>query len=113
MAIGPKESLGWPKSSLENAWEIKAEFLGPRAEGCPQEMCVFKGTFRWAGEGFEYEPPKWGKCPSERPAAITAPTLDKGFLVHFARFDFLFAGFDSAAVFANGAAAKHAASTFA
>ena len=55
-ATGPKGSLEWLKSCLESAWEIKAEFLGPQAEGCSQEIRILNRTLRWTGQGLEYEP---------------------------------------------------------
>ena len=54
--IGPMKSLEWLQKGLEQAWEIKSEFLGPRTEGCVEEMRVLNRVLRWTSKGLEYEP---------------------------------------------------------
>ena len=54
--VGPNKSLRWLKVKMEEIYEIKAEFLGPKVEGAQTEVRVLNRTIRWTDEGLEYEP---------------------------------------------------------
>ena len=41
---------------IQEIYEIKAEFLGPKVEGAQTEVRVLNRTIRWTDEGLEYEP---------------------------------------------------------
>ena len=43
------------KTSLEQTYDIKAEFLGPKSEGSKSEVRILNRVVRWTEQGLEYE----------------------------------------------------------
>ena len=54
--VGPMESLEWLKCGLEATYEIKTEFLRPKAEKCKEEIRILNRTISWTDQGIHYEP---------------------------------------------------------
>ena len=53
---GPTKSLRWFEQTLSKYYDIKAEYLGPEAEGMKSSIRILNRYFRWSNDGIEYEP---------------------------------------------------------
>ena len=50
--VGPEASLQWFKTSLENIYDLQAEFLGPQEEGCQTEVRILNRTISWTTQAW-------------------------------------------------------------
>ena len=55
-AVGPAKDLQWFEGVMKAKYDIKVEYLGPKSEGCVEEIRVLNRTIRWTNDGLEYEP---------------------------------------------------------